>query len=180
MFHEDKKSIPGSAKKTTDPPLVKPRPRFTPHLILKADWRVRRMGVARSVVYFAATNAMSYLANVMVGGHGGALQSDNIYIGRLFISQTPDSGIACSLECKTSTMESSGRPAAPSINRSARRPVGRLACRSSFSINRPAPRSACMSACGRVGWYVGRSAGRSACRSVVRRLVGGRVTRPVG
>ena len=94
MIHEEKNSIPGSAKKTADPQIVKPRPRFTPHLILEADWRVRRMGVARSAVYFAATDAMSYLINVMVGGHGGALPSDHIYIGRLFFSQTPDSGIA--------------------------------------------------------------------------------------
>ena len=68
----------GVCEKTTDAQIVKPRTRFTPHITLEVDWRVRRMGVARSVVYFAATDAMPYPVNVMVGGHGGQLQSGNI------------------------------------------------------------------------------------------------------
>ena len=63
-----------------------------------------------------------------------------------------------------------------SVGRLVGRPVGWHVGRHSRSIGPHVGRSACR----RVGWYVGRSAGRSACRPVVRRLVGGRVTRPVG
>ena len=83
-------------------------------------------------------------------------------------------------------MESSGRSATQSIDRSARRSVGRLACRSSLSINRRARRSVCMSACrlvrrsvgGSVGLSVGRaSADRWACHSACL-LIGRSAYRP--